>query len=412
VRVLALILAAGVAPAEAAQVAVVITGQSARGDALRKTVRQILAGRPGLQLLDEARETHLFTLAPAPSLTAVERLLARAEMDFREFDLSSAEKALQEAATALEPHLGLRSSLNIDQQRLHLAVAVAHAQRNDARITQLLAEYAARYVGDDAAAAPWPPDLKARLVQLRFPIATALVVHAEPSGQAYLDGRLLGPTPAQVDGLPPGRHRIEVEAPGYAPANTWIETTSAKVATASLVLEPSLGTLFVAIAPPTIPADLGERLRPHDALREVATLILVAPGAQGQISLARYEIHTGQFIPWVGTTPKENDLQAAISALFAPILPPPAPPPRPVVWWPWVTAGAGAVALGGGIAFNRWAHADQADYFARQGALTQADAYSTRDSIESRALVGTLLITVGAAALAGGLTFGLWDFLE
>ncbi len=73
---------------------------------------------------------------------------------------------------------------------------------------------------------------------------------------------------------------------------------------------------------------------------------------------------------------------------------------------PWIVAGSGAAVMGVGVVVGVVALGTNSD---AEGAATQAETVDKRDSAETLALVSTITLIVGGAALAGGATWGIID---
>jgi tetratricopeptide (TPR) repeat protein len=73
---------------------------------------------------------------------------------------------------------------------------------------------------------------------------------------------------------------------------------------------------------------------------------------------------------------------------------------------PWIIAGSGAAVMGVGAVFGVLALGKNGD---AEDAASQADAVDQRDGAETLALVSTITLIVGGAALAGGATWGVID---
>lgn len=85
--------------------------------------------------------------------------------------------------------------------------------------------------------------------------------------------------------------------------------------------------------------------------------------------------------------------------------PEPAPEKSPNLV-PWIIAGSGAAVMGVGVVVGVLALGKNGD---AEDAPSQADAVSERDGADTLALVSTITLIVGGAALAGGATWGVID---
>lgn len=77
-----------------------------------------------------------------------------------------------------------------------------------------------------------------------------LEVRTDPSGASvYLDGRLRGTTPLEVDGLESGRYQLRVDRDGYYPVRRWIEIDAESTLLLEIDLERITGFLDVSVTP-------------------------------------------------------------------------------------------------------------------------------------------------------------------
>lgn len=77
-----------------------------------------------------------------------------------------------------------------------------------------------------------------------------LDIRSNPSdASVYLDGRLRGNTPAELDGLEPGRYQLRVEKDGYYPVRRWIEISEGATLLLEIDLEQITGFLDVSSSP-------------------------------------------------------------------------------------------------------------------------------------------------------------------
>src|SRR5262249_4115136 len=154
------------------------------------------------------------------------------------FDLAAAVKAVTKAKAALQGMIGTRSAFELDRERLQLAVAIAHAQRDEQRLLASLGEYAVRYPNEPPPPGLWPPDLLNSLKSVT-PKSSVLTVKCEPRALIYVDGREVGTSPIRLGALPSGEHRVEIVLPGYWSIDQVVETAPGREAIVESRLAPS-----------------------------------------------------------------------------------------------------------------------------------------------------------------------------
>lgn len=414
-------LDAGAAPDEpprAAVAALELPAHEKRARLLTRLIRLSLKDRADVVLTPRDRERFLFAVAPPPDrsreLQLARNLLNEAEEQLRNFAVGEAQQSLEQATEVLEPHVGLEGTRDLDETRLQLAVAIAHAQRDEDHLDDALKAYAARFGREPPDSGLWPPDLTRRLKAMTAAASTALKVTSEPPGEAWVNGKKLGPTPARRDDLPPGRHRVQVRAPAHYPADTWIETQSAKLAEAHLELPPDVGQELEAVsATGALPAATERRLAEVARAERIRLLFLVGPIRRGRVALRALEVGEQSAVATgiVEADATVEGVRVALNQIFQERAEARLAAQRGVSPWAWVGAGAGLAAIGTGIALRLMAVSTQGDYRAQQGALTQASAYGLRDEADRQGLAGSVLIGVGAAALAGVATWVTFDLL-
>lgn len=406
------------ATAAAQSVAVVVAGvdtHSAQGRALVKELRAAVHTHKALHLLEQDRADFLFASVPAEDRTearaAAGRLLHQAQEHLQSFQVDEAKDALAEATQLLKPDLGLEAARPLNQLRLALAVAVGHAQRDAKTLASALDQYAARFGTTPPDRGLWPPELERRLVTVVARVQTKLQIISKPAGEAFVDGRAVGPTPVTVDDLPPGRHRVEVRAPDHLPGFEWANTTSTRLARVPVELAPALQHRLEGLpAEGPIPDDLLALLA-ETAERGPAELLAIAtPAGQGGVSVRIIEAGPKPALhgPMVGDSAAAAfDLAWATWAKAQTTA-----PGRALQPWAFGAAGLGVAAASVGVAMRLWAKDTQEPLQSRRGALTQTDAYAIQDRAQSRALIGTLLIGAGAALFAGGAGLFTWDLIS
>lgn len=405
--------AAGAAPSPVAVVAAGVPAEEPRGERLRAAARAAVEARPELSPFSAKRAAFLFA-SPAPADRAGARRAAKAQLDraleqLRGFQVDEARQSLAAATTLLEPDLGLEAVIEIDRERLAVAVAIAHAARDEKALGRALRQYAARFGTAAPEAGLWPPDLERRLATVAARAQTKLRVKSTPPGQAFVDGRAVGPTPQTVGGLPPGRHRVEVRAEGHYPAFEWARTRSARLTEVDLELPPALGHRLEKLpAKGELPPGLLEALA--DAARRDALpfVLLVAPADEGRVSVRLVEVGEGArvFGPVVADDPAAAlDLVWAARAAGGRDAGPGLTP------WALGAAGAGVAAAAVGVGLRLWARDTQDPLQTRMGALTQAEAFDIQDRAEQRATAGSALIGTGAALVTCAAGLFVWDLI-
>lgn len=418
--------------AEALRAAVAFTGKRSderKAQALMQEIRRALDERRDLQLLPRESENRLFQGA-APevgrsraSLNLARRHLKQAAKSFALFDLQDAVRSVTKARESLEDWIGLRPALELDRDRLQLAIAIAHAERNEVRLSQWLAEYTIRFPNEPPPPGLWPPDLIARVRSAKSAAESVLTVRSQPPGRVFIDGREVGPSPVWLGGIPAGRHRIEVEAPDHRTVDAWVETTKDKEAVIDLVLVPDISSKLEQIAlTDVIDPGLLKSIRDMVSSNGVDLLFLVDLDRDDRLIIARVAIErepgASHDTPPLSVARAESTpggVRSALAQLLeAPLaeLPVGTPlaladlssPPRiapGVPLWAWIGGTLGALATSVGVGVRLEAVATRRELDAKQGALTQREAFSLRDRGESEARVGALLIGAGIVAIAG-----------
>jgi hypothetical protein len=404
---LSLATAAVPPPKVAAVVVIGMDPSDGPAEELRTLVRGGLASEGGVKLLDVNVERATFA-APRPkssqaSLQKAQRLLAKAEANLRDFELKEAETAMASVAELLAPYLGLRETTKIDQERLHLGVAIAHAQRDEARIDALLADYVTRYPGVIPDERKWPPDLVRRLSTGAPTVTTKLEIASTPSGTAYVDGRLYGPTPTTATDLPPGRHRVEVDAEGSYPIDGFVDTTSLETTKIELKPLPRVSaSLAKAKIDQPLDRDLASELRRLATPLGVTELVFVSKGPKSTVELRSVSVdNKGDESPKFAGDRNEAGARLAISQWRAYRERPSSTTSTGVPTWAWVGAGSGAALTTAGVVLRMIAVGTENELQRKEGASTQSEAFNLRDQADAQALGGSILIGVGFVALAG-----------
>lgn len=381
---------------------------------LVEAVERGVAARSELKLVEPARARFLLSSSAPQSHAAAHRqaraLLDQADEQLRNFQVPGAKKALAKATELLDPDLGLSPTVTLDQRRLALAVAVAHAERDEEALEAALTAYAARFdQKSPPKGASWPPDLVRRLTSLAARARSSLEVTSDPPGEVFVDGRKVGNSPLTVDDLPVGRHRVEVKAPDCFARDVWIDTDPAKVAAVKLDLPPTVSVRLARLpAEGPLPAGLQSEVAAAGARGGATWVALVTPARDGKASVRLIETRPEGHAhgPVLAGAPRMAfdlawDTRDELVAEG---------PGKPLRYTPWVigAAGVGVAAAVTGVAVRMWAKDTQDPLRTQQGALTQADAYAIQDRAEGRAVLGTVLITAGAALVAGAA--GLFTF--
>jgi hypothetical protein len=378
-------------------------------DQLRERVRAALKQQPDLTLLDVAIEKRSFasveTERPSADLQGAQKALRKAQKALRNFELDEAQSGYAKATEILQPVLGLEEAIDLDKERLALGAALAYALRNDAEIAERILEYAIRYGAEGPPT--WPPELSGRLKQATPASDTKLSVRTDPPGaEIFVDGARIGVAPAVLD-LRPGLHRIEAKKGGRFSADQWV-TTSA------------LGKEEVAL---TLPSDISSALRRQPAANGLgpelasqvfalakelgATMVVIAGLNQGRVSLRTID-ESGESQQRFEGDDSDEGIALAVSQMFHE---PEVPGMGGVSPWAWVGAGAGAAAIAGGVALRVLAVNAQQELMAREGALTQRDAFDRDSDVNLRATSGAVLLGVGTAAITGIAVWVIWDLI-
>jgi hypothetical protein len=395
---------------EAPRQAVVLTAgvrDPRSAEALRARIRSAFAERTDLALVDDAAAGRVFRI-PAPkgfgaSIANARKALERAEKAMRSFDLEKAQLGYVRATDLLEPHLGLRASRAVDEERLALGVALAHARRSDEELDLLLLEYAVRY-GRDAPPQSWPPDLTSRLHAMTPAEAARVRVESTPPGaEVFVDGARAGVTPLELS-VRPGAHRIEVEIAGMFPSDAWVRATTLAEETARFELAPDISRLLELQPQEPLPPELAARVLAL-ATTLGADLAIIGTRSGPRVTVASLSA-TGESRH--DADDSDEGVRLAIAQLFAP---PDTGGGLRVPVWASIGAGVAAAAIGAGIGLRYAALDAQDDLIAREGALTQREAFDRRDGVDARAKSGAVLIGVGSVAFAGFMGWMTYDLV-
>jgi tetratricopeptide (TPR) repeat protein len=191
-------------------------------------------------------------------------------------------------------------------------------------------------------------DLAAALAKKGVQQVTVLSV---PAGATVaVDGQPSGVTPCTFD-LPPGKHHLFLSYRGYADHAREIELGAAEPVDVSIALDRAAG----ADRPAPLPAPVAVAPAPATS---------AAPGHEAKAKGRRFGV------------------------------------------WPWVTAGAGAVALGGALTFELMRRSAEDD---AESEPTQLGFQSAIDTMENRKNTARVLLGVGGALVATGVVLWLVD---
>jgi hypothetical protein len=404
---------------ERPKVAVVVTGKVLAKDAeaLALNVSKILAERPELSLIADDRAAWIFrsTKPPAPkrsrkNLEAARRNLQEALEQLNSFDLANAVKSVTKARTALTGYIGAKAAFEVDRDRLHLAVAIAHAQRDQQRLVAALNEYAIRYPNEPPPHGLWPPDVVNTLKSITI-APTVLNVKSDPPALVYVDGREVGMSPIRLGALPAGEHRVEIQLPGYWSVDQVLETTAAREAILEAKLAPNLSSALRKASPKkTLDPAIEKRIR--ELAPELGILILAAM-EDGKLHLRRIDLAAGSVPRGAADTVRGDTAPESVRFLLAQLFESPSVPGDGVrvPLWAWIGAGSGVVAIGAGVTMRMLAVGTEHEFNARLGALTQSEAYELRDRSSSQATGGAVLMGIGVAAIAGVASWVALDVL-
>ncbi len=386
----------------------------ARARRLRQQLREAAKRARLGELVDPRVESSVFDGRAPPDPTndvaAARAYLDRAESHLKAFEIPEAKQNTVAARQRLRPHVGRVAARPQDRRRLHLAVSIAHAERDEAALIDHLRTFLNRFSDVRTQDAPWPPDVRARLERLRVGIRLVpITIASTVPAVAAINGRPVGPTPVEVR-VPQGRHRIEVSAPGAQPDLVWIDAKAA--VRVELTPRSTLGSTLLGTR--ALTPSLQARILAESAKRGIRTVFAAGPGrgpsGNDTVRIVRVGADpslAGSNAVQVAATPE--GLRLGLVQLS----------PKPAVReenessvWPWVTVGAGVAAAGAGVAFRVIAQSTQDDFQARRPALTQREAVDLRDRGEAEATAGTALLGVGLTAVAGGLTWAVIEWIQ
>jgi hypothetical protein len=373
-------------------------------------VRAALARRSDVSLISDADERYWFRSVrekkrrSRANLRAAQKYLKQASASFSSFDLVEAQKNVNKAKSMLVDWVGLKEAVEADRDRLQLAIAIAHAQRDEAHLKEAIAEYAVRFPNEPPPPAGlWPPDLQNRLRSASSESGTVLNVRSEPHGTVYIDGREVGTSPVRLGALPQGQHRAEVFLANFFPTDAWVETIPRKESFLDFKLYPDLSSRLRKLKPDQpVPQDLIETVRTLSKAMGLSTIIVAALSKEGKLMLRKVDLASASQGESVlgDNTPEGANL--AVAQVYEPGDRAQASSARGTIpTWAWIGAGTGVAAIGAGVVMRMVSVSTAHELDLKQGALTQAEAFSIRDRAEGQANQGAALLGLGVAAIAG-----------
>ncbi|MBI4817317.1 MAG: PEGA domain-containing protein [Deltaproteobacteria bacterium] len=336
---------------------------------------------------------------PAPlSLDGAKSHVERARNAFKTFRLAAAKTEVELATKALESSVGRPEARELDRQSLLLSASIANAQRDDPALTKALSAYALRFTDEPPPQeAGWPPTVRSKLDELLPKKRSTVSVRTAPTGRAFFDGRDAGDTPARIEGVVAGSHRLVIRAEAHVEVDRILEVTDPIELEESLLLDAD--ALAATPPSPIVRASLIKLAAGLDALvlldsksRRVSRLDLSKGLAAGEATDAVFDDAPG-------------GLETAVSRLFTEL----ERPGGEIPWWAWTLLASGTAAVGAGTALRLSAVGTQDDLLVRAPALTQRQAFDMDDEARSLGTGGSVLIGVGAAAVAG---FATWFLTE
>jgi len=399
--------AGGAAPSKGTarpRIAVVAVGPKA--EALADRVAATGKGRPDVEL--SRFSVRPLAPEPEPPIRAIKEALAASTRDFESFDLDGAKKHLGEATALIAPYTRTSAVLALERESLMLQISLAHAARDELDLA--LSAYAERFPGPPSKA-PWPPAVSAKLAKKLPPRDASLSIKSDaPGATVELDGEVIGAVPVAITQLVAGPHRLRATAPGRLPTDETVTLEAGAGASVTLVLPLDLATaLGEAHARDPLDEEVARALL---AAAEIDRVILVEATGKGATLAMLDAAANGQAVV---TSPraKAADLALALDTLLGPRpedIPPPVVASGPgLPTWAWVAIGSGAASVVGGIGLRLSAVSVENTLIAKEGALTQTEAFDLQSTAESRATIGTVLIVLGLAAVTA---VGGWVWSE
>jgi len=382
-----------------------------RDPALARALLEGLAAEGARAPLPEAESAFwlgaIAPIPPKPPLAEIKQAVDRARRAFQRFRLDETSKGLAAADQGLQAWAGLPEALDLERDVLGDLVSLAHAERDEARLDQALARYAARFPGEGPPPrAPWPPALSERLSRQPTPRPATLVVRANAEGaRVWLDGRPIGSAPLTLTQVPEGPHRVVVEAQRMMRLDSSVLTSAAAPTELDAKLQPDLGPeLAKASLERGLSPVLLERLRAvlrRAAIDEVLLAERAGPGAR--YALVTHEVGALRTSQSEGLAGPE--IEQALGALFHG---PGGPAAGAAPWWSYAGLGLGVGTAAIGVGFRLSAASMEQDFTTNHGALTQVGAAAQLDAVDTAATRGSVLVGLGlglAVASAGYLVY-------
>ena len=173
-----------------------------------------------------------------------EDLMQKARQNYEGLDLDAAEKSLKSALSRYErwaPYLGDLKKLS---DALMLLGAVYILKGDERRGSSALEQAISIFPGAEPDPRVFNPAMRVQFGQAGARLAAeatgTLFIATSPSyASVFVDGRFAGVSPLPVDGLPPGRHIVRVERPGYLPWGKPVEVASHAESHESAPLRPT-----------------------------------------------------------------------------------------------------------------------------------------------------------------------------
>jgi hypothetical protein len=346
---------------------------------------------------------------PQPPLAEIKQAVDRARRAFQRFRLEETSKGLSAADQGLEAWRGLPEALDLERDVLADLVSLAHAEREEARLDQALARYAARFPGEGPPPrAPWPPALTERLGRQPTPGPATLVVRANAEGaRVWLDGRPIGTAPLTLTQLTEGPHRVVVEAQRMMRFDKVVAASGAQPTELDAKLQPDLGPeLAKASLERGLSPLLLERLRAVLLRAGIDEVLLAERAGPG----ARYALVNNEVGPPRSAQSLTLDGPAVEQALRTLFHGPEGPAGEVAPWWSYAALGAGVGVAAIGLGFRVSAASQERDFTANHGALTQVGAAAQLDAVDTAATRGSVLVGlgVGVAVVSAGYLVYRW----
>ncbi|MFO0724973.1 MAG: PEGA domain-containing protein [Myxococcota bacterium] len=345
---------------------------------------------------------------PSPPLAEIKQAVDRARRAFQRFRLDETAKNLSAADEGLAAWRGLPEALDLERDVLSDQVSLAHAERDESRLEQALARFAARFPGEGPPPkSAWPPALTERLARQAEPRPATLIVRANaPAARVWIDGRPLGTAPLTLTQLGAGTHRVVLEAERTIRFDQTLLLSPQETKELECKLRPDLGpALAKADLHRPLPPALLDRVRSVLAAARLDGVILADSGPTEVVLLALRP--SGTLGEGRADSPEPALLRAAFlgavgrggSALGAP------------PWWSYAALGTGVALTAFGVGFRAAAGGLEGDFLQNHASFTQVAAAERLDAIDSNAARGTALLVTGAAVILGAAGFMTYRLL-